>query len=159
MKPIPFIVGFGGLSAAGRSAFHMAYNRLVIEEIDDSDRLQTFASLAIMMNLVSYEKGKFYTKEKKSISLAEIEQKYGSYIKENTLLRKNTKKKFAQNSFFQNLKIKITPAILQKNLIFGVFFMAGIIPCCQTPKLDIPADLPLQALCYVLNRFLLLLSL
>ena len=47
MKPIPFIVGFGGLSAAGRSAFHMAYNRLVIEEIDDSDRLQTFASLAI----------------------------------------------------------------------------------------------------------------
>ena len=114
MKPIPFIVGFGGLSAAGRSAFHMAYNRLVIEEIDDSDRLQTFASLAIMMNLVSYEKGKFYTKEKKSISLAEIEQKYGSYIKENTLLRKNTKKKFAQNSFFQNLKIKITPAEFQQ---------------------------------------------
>ena len=82
MKPIPFIVGFGGLSAAGRSAFHMAYNRLVIEEIDDSDRLQTFASLAIMMNLVSYEKGKFYTKEKKSISLAEIEQKFFfSYLK------------------------------------------------------------------------------
>ena len=131
MKPIPFIVGFGGLSAAGRSAFHMAYNRLVIEEIDDSDRLQTFASLAIMMNLVSYEKGKFYTKEKKSISLAEIEQKYGSYIKENTLLRKNTKKKFAQNSFFQNLKIKITPAEFQQIK-------------AKNQALDIPAVFPIN---------------
>ena len=63
MKPIPFIVGFGGLSAAGRSAFHIAYNRLVIEEIDKSDKLQTFASLAIMMNLVTYKKEQFYTAE------------------------------------------------------------------------------------------------
>ena len=128
MKPIPFIVGFGGFSAAGRSAFHMAYNRLVIEEIEESDRLQTFASLAIMMNLVSYEKGKFYTKEKKSISLAEIEQKYGSYIKENTLLRKNPKKEFAQNSFFQNLKIKITPSEFQQIKAFS-----------KNQSLDIPA--------------------
>ena len=85
MKPIPLIVGFGGLSAAGRSAFHIAYNRLVIEEIDKSDKLQTFASLAIMMNLVNYEKEQFYTLEKKKISLEEIEQKYGDYIKKNTL--------------------------------------------------------------------------
>ena len=108
MKPIPLIVGFGGLSAAGRSAFHIAYNRLVIEEIDKSDKLQTFASLAIMMNLVNYEKEQFYTLEKKKISLEEIEQKYGDYIKKNTLLRKIPKKEFAKDSIFQNSKIKIT---------------------------------------------------
>ena len=114
MKPIPFIVGFGGLSAAGRSAFHTAYNRLVIEEINQTDRLQTFASLAIMMNLVNYEKGKFYTAEKKNISLAEIEQKYGDNIKQNTLIRKIPKKEFFKNSLFQNLKITLTPSEFQQ---------------------------------------------
>ena len=119
MKPIPLIVGFGGLSAAGRSAFHIAYNRLVIEEIDKSDKLQTFASLAIMMNLVNYEKEQFYTLEKKKISLEEIEQKYGDYIKKNTLLRKIPKKEFAKDSIFQNSKIKITSSAFQQIKAFS----------------------------------------
>ena len=58
MKPIPFIVGFGGFSAAGRSAFHMAYNRLVIEEIEESDRLQTFrtANKRILHFILAFKK-------------------------------------------------------------------------------------------------------
>ena len=129
MKPIPLIVGFGGLSAAGRSAFHIAYNRLVIEEIDKSDKLQTFASLAIMMNLVNYEKEQFYTLEKKKISLEEIEQKYGDYIKKNTLLRKIPKKEFAKDSIFQNSKIKITSSAFQQIKAFS-----------QNQSLDIPVE-------------------
>ena len=66
-----------------------------------------------MMNLVNYEKEQFYTLEKKKISLEEIEQKYGDYIKKNTLLRKIPKKEFAKDSIFQNSKIKITSSAQQ----------------------------------------------
>ena len=96
MKPIPLIVGFGGLSAAGRSAFHIAYNRLVIEEIDKSDKLQTFASLAIMMNLVNYEKEQFYTLEKKKISLEEYRAKIRGLYQKKHPATQNSQKRICQ---------------------------------------------------------------
>ncbi len=51
LKPIPVIVGLGGINSAGRVSFHRAYRRLVIDAINGPDRDSTYQSLASLMGL------------------------------------------------------------------------------------------------------------
>ena len=48
---LPVIIGFGGVNAAGRSSFHHAYRRLVIEALSEASTEKTYQSLAAMMNI------------------------------------------------------------------------------------------------------------
>ena len=50
-EPLPVIVGFGGVNAAGRVSFHHAYRRTVIDAIDEKSANDTYASLAALMNI------------------------------------------------------------------------------------------------------------
>ena len=50
-SPLPVIVGFGGVNAAGRVSFHHAYRRTVIDAIDKAAADDTYASLATLMNV------------------------------------------------------------------------------------------------------------
>ena len=50
-EPLPVIVGFGGVNAAGRVSFHHAYRRTVIDVIDKRCADATYASLAALMNI------------------------------------------------------------------------------------------------------------
>lgn len=51
MARIPVIVGFGGVSGAGRTSFHHGYRRLVIDALNSQHRDKTYASLAALMRL------------------------------------------------------------------------------------------------------------
>ncbi len=51
MVRIPVIVGFGGVSGAGRTSLHHGYRRLVIDSLDTATVAQTYSSLAAMMQL------------------------------------------------------------------------------------------------------------
>ncbi len=51
MTPLPVIVGFGGISPAGRSSMHHGYRLLVADALNESDRSSTYASLASLMGL------------------------------------------------------------------------------------------------------------
>lgn len=46
---LPVIVGFGGVSGAGRSSGHHAFSRMVYSALPDSQRRRTLASLAALM--------------------------------------------------------------------------------------------------------------
>jgi len=48
MSHLPVIVGFGGISPAGRSALHYGYRRLVFDQLPRAQQLQTLQSLAVM---------------------------------------------------------------------------------------------------------------
>jgi acetoacetyl-[acyl-carrier protein] synthase len=48
---LPVIVGFGGISAAGRSSGYHAYGRMVQSALGQAERERTFASLATLMGL------------------------------------------------------------------------------------------------------------
>ena len=50
-QPLPMIVGFGGVNAAGRVSFHHAYRRTVIDAIAKVPADDTYASLAALMNI------------------------------------------------------------------------------------------------------------
>ena len=48
---LPLIVGFGGVGPAGRSSFHHAYRRTVLESLSAETKRQTLISLAALMGL------------------------------------------------------------------------------------------------------------
>ena len=50
-SPLPIMVGFGGINAAGRASFHNAYRRLVIDSLPEDKQNQTYTSLAKLMRL------------------------------------------------------------------------------------------------------------
>lgn len=49
MRPLPVIVGFGGINPAGRLSFHHGYRRLVVDALGEKDRSRTYRSLASLM--------------------------------------------------------------------------------------------------------------
>ena len=51
--PLPVIVGFGGISGAGRASGHHAVARMAIDAMPDAVRKRTIASLGQVMNLPS----------------------------------------------------------------------------------------------------------
>ncbi|MBD2858970.1 beta-ketoacyl synthase [Spongiibacter sp. KMU-158] len=51
MSRLPVVVGFGGINPAGRSSFHHAYRRLVIDALPENKASATYQSLASLMGL------------------------------------------------------------------------------------------------------------
>ena len=49
MAILPVITGFGGISPAGRSVFHHAYQRLVFESLNETKKAETLQSLSALM--------------------------------------------------------------------------------------------------------------
>ena len=88
MSRLPVIVGFGGYNSAGRSSFHHSFRRMVIESLDSESRQQTLTGLAVMMKQVSYSDGAYRDADGLIITPAEIEQRFGAYILEHTLIRR-----------------------------------------------------------------------
>ena len=88
MSSLPVIVGFGGINAAGRSSLHHAYRRMVFSSLDENQRQDTFAGLAVMMGLVKCKQGKYLNLEGKNLSLTEIEDEFAEQIIKGTLIRK-----------------------------------------------------------------------
>ncbi len=120
MKPLPLIVGFGGINSAGRSSFHHSYNRIIYESLNNHDKTSTIGSLTVLMGLAKYRNGRFYDDSNRELSESEIailEKK----VLEGTLIRtlgashfnpKEVKKSLdisAEGKIF-NLKTKTLPS-------------------------------------------------
>lgn len=50
MTPLPLIIGFGGINAAGRSSFHHGYLRMVLEQLDATRRQECLRALSVLMH-------------------------------------------------------------------------------------------------------------
>ena len=120
MKPLPLIVGFGGINSAGRSSFHHSYKRIIYDSLDNHEKKTTIGSLAVLMGLAKYKNGKFYNESNQVMPKSELtilEQK----VLEGTLIRtlsashfnpKEVKKSLdisAKGNIF-NLKTKTLPS-------------------------------------------------
>lgn len=88
MKRLPLIVGFGGYSAAGRSSFHQAYQRMVLESLDTSKQQETLGGLAVMMGRVKIKQDAYQDIDGEFLNLQDVVTKYRRDILENTLIRK-----------------------------------------------------------------------
>ena len=88
MTRLPVIVGFGGFNAAGRSSFHHAYRRTVLDSLDKERRDKTLLGLACMMALVDYQDGGYQDKEGNTLTPQQVVEKFEPIIRENTLVRR-----------------------------------------------------------------------
>jgi acetoacetyl-[acyl-carrier protein] synthase len=97
MASLPIIIGFGGYNAAGRSSFHHAYQRLIIESLSLQQRQSTLANLAVLMGLVTpdgEQLERFIDGQGRSLNLTELDAQYSQVILKSTLVRRIEKTYF-----------------------------------------------------------------
>jgi acetoacetyl-[acyl-carrier protein] synthase len=94
MAQLPVIVGFGGYNAAGRSSSHQGFRRMILESLDGDARQQTLAGLAVMTGMIKAQGDDFVSLDGQTLSLAEIETRYGAAVLDATLIRKIEKSYF-----------------------------------------------------------------
>ncbi|MBQ0756530.1 MAG: beta-ketoacyl synthase [Amphritea sp.] len=94
MSQLPVIVGFGGISPAGRSSFHHGYRRLILDKLEDSERTETLLDLATLMGLASFKDNSFIDQNGDTTSVSDLLEAIRPQICNSTLIRRIEKECF-----------------------------------------------------------------
>lgn len=108
MSRLPVIVGFGGYNAAGRSSFHQAYQRMVIDSLPVDKRNETLQGLAVMMGRVQYVDGQLQDQTGKPLSVEDVVETYEQDILDNTLVRRISKQYFDVDNVPTSQKLNLS---------------------------------------------------
>jgi acetoacetyl-[acyl-carrier protein] synthase len=125
---LPVIVGFGGVGPAGRSSFHHAYRRTIIDSVQGTKRSDMFLSLASLMNLHHGEDGK-------PISSADIEAMVGQQCLDGTLVRQLGTNLFDPNKIPANLAVDLSPDQGSREIIIAANKLPKPVPAGCTAEL------------------------
>ncbi len=110
MSQLPVIVGFGGISPAGRTSFHQGYRRLVLDQLDSASRQETLVDLATLTGTASRDdSGRFLLGEallEKDALAAAVEQQ----VCNQTLIRRIHADWFDVNAVLFNRPATAKPA-------------------------------------------------
>lgn len=109
MSHLPVIIGFGGVNPAGRSSFHHAYRRLVLDQISQTDADHTLLGLATLMNLVTPEEDHFVDHSGQKLASGQVSERFRQDILANTLIRRIHPDWFDVNKVTFNQQAHITP--------------------------------------------------
>ncbi len=107
---LPLIVGFGGINAAGRSACHYAYRRLVIDRLGEAEADQTLLNLAILMGLLKQQDGRWLTRTGELTDLNEFLTFHRELILNSTLIRKLESNLFDNTALYQHTQSSLQAA-------------------------------------------------
>ncbi len=88
MTRLPVIIGFGGLSPAGRSSAHHGYRRLILDRLSESQASQTRASLASLMGLLQLKDGRWVNERGEAVEHDAYLQSIAATLEQGTLIRK-----------------------------------------------------------------------
>lgn len=107
---LPVIVGFGGFNAAGRSSFHHAYQRMVLESLSEQQASETVADLAVLTGMVKSVGDKFESNGGMQLSLQEVSSQYRKAIESATLVRRIEEQHFAPDAVHCHKKLSLKPS-------------------------------------------------
>jgi acetoacetyl-[acyl-carrier protein] synthase len=88
LSNLPVIVGFGGVNPAGRSSFHHAYRRLILDKLSPGDAQSTLLGLATLTGELHHRDGKFLDRQGAEVSLEQLDSRFKPVLLNNTLIRK-----------------------------------------------------------------------
>ncbi len=88
MSQLPVIVGFGGISPAGRASFHHGYRRLILDQLDRESRQETVLGLGTLMGLATFSDGSYLNASGERIDAAELAAALEPAVRNNTLIRR-----------------------------------------------------------------------
>jgi len=109
LSQLPVIVGFGGISPAGRTSSHQGYRRLILDQLDSISRQETLIDLATLTGLAQYDdSGRYQLGEallEKDALAAAVEQQ----VCQNTLIRRIHPDWFDVNAVLFNRPATVKP--------------------------------------------------
>ena len=108
MSQLPVIVGFGGISPAGRSSFHHGYRRLILDKLNDTTRNETLLDLATLMGLASFRDGSYLDQKGNPTPVSELLDIITPQVCNNTLIRRIEKECFDVHHVTFNKPAKIS---------------------------------------------------
>jgi acetoacetyl-[acyl-carrier protein] synthase len=108
MSQLPVIVGFGGISPAGRSSHHYGYRRLVFDKLSASDQALTLQNLAVLTGALKHKDGQWLDGAGTAVELAGFLAVNKQRLLDNTLIRK------LENTLFDPAQLPMhTPLALE----------------------------------------------
>lgn len=110
MTRLPVIIGFGGVSAAGRSSGHHAYRRTVLDSLPGATRNHTLLALAAMMGLVRHTADGYVTADGNPVAVSEIPARFETHIRAHTLIRRLEPQYFDADRMPVQMNLQVGPA-------------------------------------------------
>ena len=87
MSHLPVIIGMGGINPAGRTSSHHSYRRIVLDELNAEDALQTRASLASLMGLLKKKDDQWLDANDSPVEYSSYLLALDPLLREGTLIR------------------------------------------------------------------------
>lgn len=137
MTGLPVIVGFGGYNAAGRSSFHQAYQRTVIESISPQKRQETLLGLATMMGYLSYKDGAYSDAGGHVVNADQLNKSLVQDILSNTLVRRISTTYFDVDQVSNHQKISFDPT---SNQTLSFYLTKKQLPAAIPPQWQVTAE-------------------
>ncbi|QBN08853.1 beta-ketoacyl synthase [Enterobacter cloacae complex sp.] len=107
MVKLPVITAFGGYSPAGRSSFHHAFRRMIIDSLSEEERQETLLSLAILMGVLKYDEGGYCDISGKRFTPAQAAAQIKDETLEGTLIRIITRDYFDVDAITSHAKLNM----------------------------------------------------
>lgn len=108
MSQLPVIVGFGGISPAGRSSGNQAFNRIIFDKLDSATRQETLVDLAMLTGLGSFVGGSYRDASGTELTAAELSSKLEKELLGRTLIRRIPPEQFDANAVMMNKPARIS---------------------------------------------------
>jgi len=110
MTQLPVIVSFGGISPAGRSAFHYGYQRLVYDALSRQDQLATLQNLAVLTSHINWDGHHWYDNNNEKVELEPFLTRLEPTLLQGTLIRKLEKNLFDPARLLMHAPVGLTPS-------------------------------------------------
>jgi len=88
LSHLPVIVGFGGINPAGRSSFHHAYRRMIVDKLETADKDNLLTGLATLMGRATWQNGSLAQSDGTPLDSDALRRVIGPQLLDNTLIRK-----------------------------------------------------------------------
>lgn len=120
MVHLPVITAMGGISPAGRSAFHYGYKRLVFDKLPTDKARETLLNLAVLTNQVRYNGAKWEDSSEQIIELDSWLDQNRQALLDSTLIRKLESNLFDPASQRHHIRGHLFPQKGQDGLSFQI---------------------------------------
>ena len=110
MANLPVITAMGGISPAGRSAFHYAYRRLVHDKLPGAAARDTLVNLAVLTGRIRYNGSHWEDAQEQSIDLDGWLMQHGQAVLDGTLIRQLESNLYDPSAQRHHSRCRVGPA-------------------------------------------------
>ena len=120
MARLPVIVGFGGINSAGRTSFHQAYRRIIIDLLPNDLQQEVLLDLANITQIAEHQNGLWLTADGEALDADTLIDTFGEEILARTLIRRIHPSLFDVDNVVLHKSSALSPVTEGEKLSFSV---------------------------------------